>query len=182
MFIRVHPWFEFHWKSRPQGALDPMALGRDRPFFAHCVPNTGASVHARALETPAGSPPRDPAVLGFYAPAGSPPRDPAAHPMCASLRGRPGPKQSLIRLPGISLELEIASDLLGAQVLAMTGSVRHCEAALGRSHNVIARPPWAEAIFDSTRDSPVVRRAHHSGPPARFPSGDLEGTPILFIL
>ena len=26
MFIGVHPWFEFYWKSRPQGALDPMAL------------------------------------------------------------------------------------------------------------------------------------------------------------
>ncbi len=38
----------------------------------------------------------------------------------------------------------------------LTTAVLHCEAALGR-HNVIARPLWAEAIFDSTRDSPVVR-------------------------
>ena len=52
-------------------------------------------------------------------------------------------------LPGTSLELEIASDRSKAPVLAMTGSVRRCEAALGRSHHVIARPPWAEAIFDS---------------------------------
>lgn len=27
VFIGDHPWFEFHWKTRPQGALDPMALG-----------------------------------------------------------------------------------------------------------------------------------------------------------
>ena len=26
VFIRVHLWFEYYWKPRPQGALDPMAL------------------------------------------------------------------------------------------------------------------------------------------------------------
>jgi len=42
---------------------------------------------------------------------------------------------------------------------------------MGRSHHVIARPLWVEAIFDSTRDSPVVRRAHHSGHPLRGLTG-----------
>jgi len=56
---------------------------------------------------------------------------------------------------------------------------RHCEAALGRTHNVIARPLWAEAIFDflpGSHQGLAQRTLTQGATPARFPSGDLEGT------
>ena len=36
MFIGVHPWFEFYWKTRPQGALNPISLGSTGPLTDHC--------------------------------------------------------------------------------------------------------------------------------------------------
>ena len=56
---------------------------------------------------------------------------------------------------------------------------RHCEAALGRTHNVIARPLWAEAIFDflpGSHQGLAQRTLTQGATPARSPSGDLEGT------
>ncbi len=47
--IRVHPcypWFVYHWKPRPQGALDPMALMKGTGFF-----QMGGMIRILALAT-----------------------------------------------------------------------------------------------------------------------------------